>query len=78
MVFREYNFIIKRITKSLSILVNKEETNLLKFYFIYFENQKLIFCSHIPEAAVRRCSVKKVSIEILQNSLKNTLPESLF
>ena len=38
MVFREYNFIIKRITKSLSILVNKEETNLLKFYFIYFEN----------------------------------------
>ena len=38
MLFREYNFIMKRITKSLSILVNKEGTNLLKFYFIYFEN----------------------------------------
>ena len=30
------------------------------------------------EVVIRRCSVKKVSLEILQNSQKNAVPESLF
>ena len=36
-----YNFIIKKITRSSNILLNKEETKLLKFYFIYIKNYKL-------------------------------------
>ena len=36
-----YNFIIKKITRSSNILSNKEETKLLKFYFIYIKNYKL-------------------------------------
>ena len=35
-----YNFVMKRITRSLNILLNKEETKLLKFYFIYIKNWK--------------------------------------
>ena len=34
--------------------------------------------SDILEAVVRRCSVKKVFLKILQNSKENTVPESLF
>ena len=30
------------------------------------------------EAAVQRCSVKKVFLEILKNSQENTCPETLF
>ena len=41
MSYRAYNFIIKRITRSSNILLNKEETKLLKFYFIYIKNYKL-------------------------------------
>ena len=29
---------MKRITRSLNILLNKEETKLLKFYFTYIKN----------------------------------------
>ena len=32
----------------------------------------------IPEAVVRRCSVKKVFLEVSQNSQKTPVPESLF
>ena len=41
MSYRAYNFIIKRITRSSNILLNKEEMKLLKFYFIYIKNYKL-------------------------------------
>ena len=37
----EYNFIIKKITRSSNILLNEEETKLVKFYFIYIKNYKL-------------------------------------
>ena len=37
MSYRAYNFIMKRITRNLNILLNKEETKLLKFYFIHIK-----------------------------------------
>ena len=48
------------------------------FLMIMFQlisvNQKLAE----SEAVVQRCSVKKVFLEISQNSQENTVPESLF
>ena len=38
MSYRAYNFIVKRIARSWKILLNKEETKLLKFYYIYIKN----------------------------------------
>ena len=37
MSYRAYNFIVKIIARSWNILLNKEETKLLKFYFIYIK-----------------------------------------
>ena len=37
MSYRVYNFITKKITRSINILLNKEETKLLKFYFVYIK-----------------------------------------
>ena len=34
--------------------------------------------SLVPEAVTRRCSVKKVVLEILQNSQETPAPESFF
>ena len=37
------------------------------------QNTPLMYsCSNYPEAVVRRCSVNKVFLEILQNSQENT------
>ena len=41
MSYQAYNFIMKRITRSLNIFLKKEEIKLLKFYFIYIKNWKL-------------------------------------
>ena len=49
--------------------------------FVFYQNERIIFLEKfniwvtlycILEAAVQRCSVKKVFLEILQNSQENT------
>ena len=36
------------------------------------------FYKHLPKAVAQRCSVKKVLLEILQNSEETPVPEFLF
>ena len=38
----------------------------------------LVFSGPLPEAVARRCSVRKVFLEILQNSQENTSPRVTF
>ena len=38
----------------------------------------LVFPGPLPEAVARRCSVKKVFLEILQNSQENTCARASF
>ena len=53
MLYRAYNFIMKRITRSLNVFLNKEETKLLKSNLFTLKTKKLIFRSHIPENIIR-------------------------
>ena len=48
------------------------------FHFMLKALSVLEIFKFLTEAVVQRCSVKKVFIEIPQNSQKNTVPESLF
>ena len=42
MSYWAYKFILKRKARSLKILLNKEEINLLKLYFIYIKRNNLV------------------------------------
>ena len=44
---------MKRITRSLNVFLNKEETKLLKSNLFTLKTKKLIFRSHIPENIIR-------------------------
>ena len=46
-------------------------------HYVSYQKNRLFYVK-LTEAVVRRCSVKEVFLEILQNSQKNTVPEILF
>ena len=73
------SFIIKYFTckeKSGAVTKVKLVTRIKKHNQLYFGT--LVLTSYCSEAVVQRCSVKKVFLEILQNSQENTCARDSF
>ena len=64
-------------------IVYKPITDIAEVFWLFFLFQWFPFAgiasiNHLPEALTRRCSVKKVVLEVLQNSQENTCAKFFF